>query len=54
VSETDGLDVSSANLGGAYGQGIFIAQDGRNITPAETQNFKFVSWTKIAAALKLQ
>jgi 3-phytase len=54
VSETDGLDVSSANLGGAYGQGIFIAQDGRNITPAETQNFKFVSWAKIATAMKLQ
>ncbi len=54
VSETDGLDVSSANLGGAYAQGIFIAQDGRNITPAETQNFKFVPWAKIAAAMKLQ
>ena len=54
VSETDGLDVSSANLGGPYSQGIFIAQDGRNITPAETQNFKFVSWAKIAAGLKLQ
>jgi len=54
VSETDGLDVSSANLGGAYSQGIFIAQDGRNITPSETQNFKFVPWAKIAAGLKLQ
>jgi 3-phytase len=54
ISETDGLDVSSANLGGAYAQGIFIAQDGRNITPTETQNFKFVPWAKIAAALKLK
>jgi len=54
ISETDGLDVSSANLGGAFAQGIFIAQDGRNITPAETQNFKLVSWAKIAAAMKLQ
>ena len=54
VSETDGLDVSSANLGGAYAQGIFIAQDGRNITPSETQNYKFVPWAKIAAGLKLQ
>jgi 3-phytase len=53
VSETDGLDVSSANLGGAYAQGIFVAQDGRNITPAETQNFKFVPWAKIAAGMKL-
>jgi 3-phytase len=54
ISETDGLDVSSANLGGAYAQGIFIAQDGRNITPAERQNFKFVPWAKIAATMKLQ
>jgi 3-phytase len=54
ISETDGLDVSSANLGGAYAQGIFIAQDGRNITPAERQNFKFVAWEKIARAMKLQ
>ena len=54
ISETDGLDVSSANLGGIYAQGIFIAQDGRNITPAERQNFKFVAWEKIARAMKLQ
>jgi 3-phytase len=54
ISETDGLDVTSANLGGAFAQGVFIAQDGRNITPSETQNFKIVSWAKIAAALKLQ
>lgn len=53
ISETDGLDVTSANLGGAYAQGIFIAQDGRNITPAERQNFKFVPWAKIAATMKL-
>jgi len=54
ISETDGLDVSSANLGGAYAQGIFIAQDGRNITPTEPQNFKLVPWADIAAAMKLQ
>lgn len=54
ISETDGLDVSSANLGGLYAQGIFIAQDGRNITPSERQNFKFVAWAKIASAMKLQ
>lgn len=53
ISETDGLDVTSANLGGAFAQGVFIAQDGRNITPSETQNFKIVAWAKIAAALKL-
>ena len=33
VSETDGIDVTSANLGPAYPHGLFVAQDGRNITP---------------------
>ncbi len=54
LSETDGLDVSSANLGGAYAQGVFVAQDGRNITPAERQNFKLVPWADISAAMKLE
>jgi 3-phytase len=54
ISETDGLDVSSANLGGAYAQGVFIAQDGRNITPTDRQNFKLVPWADISAALKLE
>jgi 3-phytase len=53
-SETDGLEVLSANLGGAYGGGIFIAQDGRNISPQEYQNFKLVPWSSIAAALELE
>ncbi|MDE0365378.1 MAG: phytase, partial [Gammaproteobacteria bacterium] len=35
VSETDGIDVTSANLGPAFANGLFIAQDGRNIAPAE-------------------
>ena len=53
VSETDGLEVSSASLGAQFPDGLLVAQDGRNITPAERQNFKFVSWAKIAAALGL-
>lgn len=53
VSETDGLDVTSAPLGDAYPQGMLAVQDGRNIAPAERQNFKFVSWADIAAALEL-
>jgi len=44
VSETDGLDVTSANLGPAFPNGAFVAQDGRNITPDERQNFKIVPW----------
>lgn len=54
ISETDGLEVLSANLGGPYGGGIFIAQDGRNIAPQEYQNFKLVPWSAIAGALDLE
>lgn len=54
VSETDGLEVTSANLGGVYSGGVFIAQDGRNIAPPEYQNFKLVPWSAIADALNLE
>jgi 3-phytase len=54
ISETDGLDVLSANLGGPYAHGVFIAQDGRNIAPQEHQNFKLVPWSAIAEALHLE
>jgi 3-phytase len=54
ISETDGLDVLSANLGGPYAHGIFVAQDGRNIAPQEYQNFKLVPWSDIAGALNLE
>jgi 3-phytase len=53
ISETDGLDVTSANLGPGFGTGAMIAQDGRNLLPVENQNFKFVPWSEIAAALNL-
>ena len=53
ASETDGLDVTSAALGGAFGQGLLVVQDGRNLTPNERQNFKLVPWSQIAAALGL-
>jgi len=54
ISETDGLEVLSANLGGEFSGGIFIAQDGRNIAPPEYQNFKLVPWSAIAGALGLE
>lgn len=54
VSETDGLEVLSANLGGPYAHGIFVAQDGRNIAPQQNQNFKLVPWSAIAGALSLE
>jgi 3-phytase len=54
ISETDGLDVSSANLGPGLEHGAMIAQDGRNMLPVENQNFKFVPWSTIAKALNLE
>lgn len=51
VSETDGLDVSSAPLGPDYPQGLLVVQDGRNIGPSEPQNFKYVSWAEVLEAL---
>ncbi|HMB60490.1 MAG TPA: phytase [Xanthomonadales bacterium] len=53
ASETDGLDVTSANLGDAFPHGVFVVQDGRNITPEDRQNFKLVPWEDIAAAFGL-
>ncbi|UTW57815.1 phytase [Kordiimonas sp. SCSIO 12603] len=53
-SETDGLDVISTPLGEAFPHGLFIAQDGRNVMPAEKQNFKLVDFKKIADALNLE
>lgn len=54
ISETDGLDVSSANLGPGFEQGAMIAQDGRNMLPVEHQNFKYVPWSTIAKSLSLE
>lgn len=51
-SETDGLEVSSANLGGVYSAGIMIVQDGRNVMPAEPQNFKLINWSAIQEILE--
>lgn len=54
ISETDGLDVSSANLGPGFEHGAMVAQDGRNVLPVENQNYKYVPWTAIAEALNLE
>ncbi|NRR30290.1 phytase [Oxalobacteraceae bacterium] len=52
-SETDGLDVSSANLGGAYARGMLVVQDGYKRLPDGPQNFKYIAWDDIAQALHL-
>ena len=54
VSETDGLDVVSAPLGARFPEGLLVAQDGRNLTPRERQNYKYVSWRDIAESLGIR
>lgn len=54
ISETDGLEVSSRNLGPGFEHGAMVAQDGRNVMPVENQNYKYVPWTSIAKALGLE
>lgn len=53
TSETDGLEVTSANLGGPYAQGMLVIQDGYKRLPDGPQNFKYVAWGDVARALKL-
>lgn len=52
VSETDGLEATNANLGGNYSEGLWIVQDGRNVMPSETQNFKLVSGATLKEAIR--
>lgn len=53
VSETDGLDVTSANLGAIFPEGMIVVQDGHKVMPEAPQNFKYVSWEKVRRALNL-
>ncbi len=52
AQETDGLAVTSANLGGIYSSGLLVVQDGFNELPRENQNFKLVPWANIIEALE--
>ena len=52
VSETDGLEATNANLGGIYSEGLWVVQDGRNVMPSETQNFKLVSGATLKEAIR--
>ena len=51
ASETDGLDVVSAPMGPGFPRGALVVQDGRNVSPPQTQNFKIIPWDRIEAAL---
>ncbi|HET8899185.1 MAG TPA: phytase [Rhodanobacteraceae bacterium] len=54
ISQTDGLEISSRNLGPGFEHGAMIAQDGRNVMPEARQNYKYVAWSDIARALGLE
>jgi 3-phytase len=49
VSETDGLDVTSAPLGDNYPQGLLVMMDDQNA--GFTINFKLIGWDDIASGL---
>jgi 3-phytase len=53
VSTTDGLEIVSTPLGADYPKGLLVVQDDINTNPSATQNFKFVSWADVEAALGL-
>ncbi len=53
AEETDGLAVTSVNLGQGFEQGVLVVQDGFNRRPEETQNFKLVPFSAVVAALNL-
>lgn len=52
ASETDGLDVTSASLGGEYGEGLLVVQDGHKRWPMGRQNFKLVPWREVMKAIE--
>lgn len=54
ASETDGLTVSSANLGPQYPEGLLVVQDGRNLMPNANQNFKLLDWQAIRQGILAQ
>ena len=51
ASETDGLSVTSANLGKGFEKGMLVVQDGRNYLPDDLQNFKYVAWQDILESM---
>ncbi len=52
AEDTDGIDVTNIPLGSQFPHGLFVVQDGYNYQDdnMESQNFKFISWKKVAEA----
>lgn len=53
AEETDGLEITSADLGGEFARGLLVVQDGENRKPDANQNFKLVPWKFVVDGLKL-
>jgi len=51
ASETDGLDVTTHNLGGDFATGMLVVQDGHNLMPVKPQNFKLLPWQAVVDGL---
>jgi len=52
VHETDGIELMLGDFGPNFLGGLFVVQDGDNMP--DTQNFKFVNWNDIIAAMNLK
>jgi myo-inositol-hexaphosphate 3-phosphohydrolase len=53
VENCDSITITSANLGGAFADGLIVVQDDTNLNAAggkEMQNFKLVPWSEIEAS----
>jgi 3-phytase len=50
VSDTDGVEVVSTGLGGAFASGLLVVQDGVNTSPSEGTDFKYVDWADLVTA----
>ena len=53
VTDSDGADVVTSNLGGRFSQGLLVVQDGDAGGQEDVTNFKLVSWGDVTQALKL-
>ena len=49
VTGTDGLDALGGPVGDAFPEGLVVVQD--DVNDRGTQNFKFIDWREIRAAL---
>ena len=52
VQETDGIEIALGNFGPDFPNGIMVVQDGDNLP--SPQNFKFIDWRRVMAALAIK